>query len=202
MILCLLACSSAIAAGCANQPAVRESGFLSDYSRLEMEDDSRRVYASGRASEYHSFIVDPVLVTTPVTKLSAEDRAEAMRYFHEKAVGTLQKSNFRLTDDPGVGVARLRIALTDVASSTWWLKLHPVSKAMGAGTGGAAMEAEAIDSVTGEQIGAVIQAGIGNQFDLTAYSTLADVKGAIDSWAEIATERFREIRAKAAVPER
>lgn len=99
-----------------------------------------------------------------------------------------------VVDRPGVGVARVRLALTDVAKSTWWQKIHPASRMTGAGTGGAAMEGEVIDSVTGEQVAAIVQAGQGNQFDFSAFSTLADVKNAIDAWAEQAGARLKELR--------
>lgn len=42
---------------------------------------------------------------------------------------------------------------------------------------------------------AVVQSGTGNQFDLTAYSTLADVKSAIDKWAEMTARNLRAIKA-------
>jgi hypothetical protein len=46
------------------------------------------------------------------------------------------------------------------------------------------MEGEVLDSVTGKQLGAVVQAAPGNQFNFTAFSTVDDVKSAIDKWAD------------------
>lgn len=102
-----------------------------------------------------------------------------------------------MTDRPGVGVARVQIALTDIAESTWWRKIHPVWRSLGAGTGGASMEAEIVDSVTGERLAAVIQTVSGNQFDFTAFSTLADVKSAIDKWAETGRKELVMLRERA-----
>jgi hypothetical protein len=89
-----------------------------------------------------------------------------------------------ITETPGFHVARLRIAITGIADSTWWMKLHPASKLAGAGTGGAAMEGEVVDSRSGKQLGAVVQASTGNQFNIAAFSTVDDVQSAIDKWID------------------
>ena len=57
------------------------------------------------------------------------------------------------------------------------------------------MEGEVLDSVSGKQIGAVVQASPGNQFNFTNFSTVADVKSAIDKWADQAGRRLDEMRA-------
>lgn len=180
-------------AGCASAPPLTQSGFLSDYSKLESVNNSRMRYESSKAAAYTGFIIDPVQIRIAADKFSDSERAEAARHFKERLAQEIQESGLAVVSQPGVGVARIRVAVTDVAKSTWWQKLHPISRVAGAGTGGAAMEGEVIDSVTGEQIGAVIQAGSGNQFDLTAFSTLSDVKSAIDSWASQFSRRLAEL---------
>jgi len=178
--------------GCTNQPDLTRTGFLSDYSRLSEVDSDRMRYESPAFDRYHSVILDPVQIMVPSGVLDDEERAEAARYFRQEFERAITGAGFEITRTPGVGVARVRLALTDVATSTWWKKIHPVSRAIGAGTGGGAMEAEVIDSVTGEQIAAVVQAGSGNQFKLRNFSTLADVKSAIDGWARTAAERLAQ----------
>jgi hypothetical protein len=183
--------------GCSTKPAAVQTGYLSDYSKLEAETESRVAYRSPELATFDAFIVDPVEVRIPNKVLSEEDRAEAARYFRQRLVGVLETEGLRVTDTPAVGVARVRVALTDVAKSTWWQKLHPVSRVVGAGTGGAAMEAEVIDSVTGQQVAAVVQSGSGNQFNFTAFSTLSDVKSAIDDWAARAGRNLKALRESA-----
>lgn len=193
---CLVVClfGALLCGGCASEPATTSTGFLSDYSRLEPVSDSRAEYESGIAREYKGFIVEPVQVLIPRDKLSASDREAAKRHFDDQVRLAIQEAGWTITDAPGPGIGRLRVALTGVAKSTWWKKIHPATRAMGAGTGGAAMEAETLDSVTGEQLAAVVQAATGNQFDFTAFSTLDDVKSAIDKWADIFRERLKELR--------
>jgi len=191
-IVTLVACLG----GCASKPEMTQAGFLSDYSRLSAQSKSRMVYQSAATWQYDQWIVDPVQVRGGPGKLSAKERAEVARYLTDTLERSFEELGFKLTDTPGVGVARFRLAITDVAQSTWWQKLHPATRAIGAGTGGAAMEAEAIDSVSGEQIGAIIQAETGNQFDVLAFSTVDDVKNAIDKWAELFKKNVREFRSQ------
>lgn len=182
--------------GCAKTPPARQTGFLGDYSNLKPVTDKRMVYASPALRDYRTFIVTPVEFRLPPKKLNIEQRAEVARHFQRRLDQVIQKQGFKVVDEPGVGVALIRIALTDVAASTWWQKIHPVPRAAGIGTGGAAMEGEIVDSVTGQQLAAVVQAAPGNQFDITAFTTVQDVNNAIDKWADQFAKRLRELRSQ------
>jgi hypothetical protein len=186
--------ASALLCGCAKTPPARQTGFLSDYSNLEPVTDKRMVYTSPAARGYHAFIVTPVEFRLPPQQLNPEKRAEVARHFQRRLGEVIEKQGFEVVEEPGVDVALIRVALTDVAASTWWQKIHPVSRAAGAGTGGAAMEGEVVDSVTGRQLAAVVQAAPGNQFDITAFTTVQDVNSAIDKWADQFAKRLRELR--------
>jgi len=158
-------------------------------------------YISPELAGYSSFIIDPVIFkahSSGKVSLNPSEAAEVARYFNESLAGVLSSRGYQLTNQPGVGVGRVRIALTDVAESIWWLNLHPASRLSGVGTGGAAMEGEIIDSVSGEQLGAVIQAGKGSQFELDSFSKLDDVKDTINRWSDAAGKRLDELRAQRA----
>ena len=180
--------------GCASKPPLKEGGFLEDYSKLQPVDDSFMRYVSPQLKTYRAYIVDPVEFTVPPQRLSEKDLAEVARYFRSKLIELLRSRQYQVVDDVDVNVARIQIAMTDVAESTWWKKLHPVSRVAGAGTGGASCEGEIIDSVTGEQLAAWIRTSSGNQFNFLAFSTVADVKSAIDKWASDAANRLDEFR--------
>ena len=109
----------------------------------------------------------------------------------------LRDNGFRLTETPDSDIGLIRVAITDVQKSKWYLNLHPATKLTGAGLGGASMEGEVVDSVTGKQLGAVVQSGKGNQFELDTFSELDDVKDVIDRWTEAAGKRLRELRERA-----
>ena len=181
--------------GCASSPPPR-TGFISDYSLLERIDDSKARYVSPALARYQSFMVDPVqfrAVTDPPV-LTPDERAEVANYFRDAFVIVLRDNRYTVTDRAGAGTARVRIAITDIKASVWWMNLHPGSKLSGAGTGGASMEGEVIDSVTGEQLAAVVKSGRGNQFELDTFNKLDDFKDVIDRWAEEAEDRLRELR--------
>ena len=180
--------------GCATTP--EPTGFISDYSRLEKSGSSAMRFMSPNLRDYDGFIVDPVQIRTrrnpPVLK--PEERAEVAQYMQSSLEDLLRDRDYSLTNRSGVGIGRIRVAITDATKSKWWLNLHPGSKLTGAGTGGAAMEGEIIDSITGEQLAAVIQAGRGNQFELDTFSALDDVRDVIDKWAKAAGQRLDELR--------
>lgn len=187
--------ASGVLSCCATRPPPVQTGFLSDYSKLEKVDDHRMRYASTRIAEYGTFIVDPVVFRTPPQKLTPEQRAEVAGHFRGRVIRMIEQRGLAVTGAPGVGVARISFALTDIAKSTWWMKLHPGMRLSGAGTGGAAMEAEVVDSVTGEQLAAAVQSSFGTQLDITAFSTVADVNNAVDKLVDQAGRRFDELRA-------
>lgn len=179
--------------GCASAPA--PTGFLRDYSRLQRVEDGKLRYISPKLKEYSRFMVDPVELHTQKQVLSPEQRAEVARYMHDAFEKVLVNGGFEVAHQPGVGVARVRLAITEVNKTKWYLNLHPATKASGEGMGGAAMEGEVVDSVSGEQLAAIIQVRHASQFRLNVFSTINDVKNVIDQWAEAASERLKEIRA-------
>lgn len=169
------------------------AGFLSDYSDLEKIESNRMRYVSPELGMYEAFMVDPVEFSFE-GDLNAEHRASLARHTRTRLVTELGANGVEVVDEPGVNTARVRIALTDIAKAKWYLNLHPVTKATGVGLGGASMEAEIIDSVTGEQLAAVIRSDYGNRLELDVFSTLDDARDAIDAWAKEAAARIAELR--------
>jgi len=167
--------------GC-NAALPPKSGFISDYSKLEKAETNRMLYVSDDLASYSAYIVDPVEFRFE-GDLTREHRADLAGYAREKLIEEMQKVGLQVASQPGVDAARIRIALTDIRKSKWFLNVHPVSKATGAGLGGASMEAEIIDSVTGEQLAAVIRSDFGRRLEFDVFSTLDDARDAIDKWA-------------------
>ncbi|MFG0260250.1 MAG: DUF3313 domain-containing protein [Phycisphaerales bacterium JB041] len=179
---------------CNSAPAPTRSGFLTAYDALETRSASRSDFTSPDLATYTALLIDPVEVRVDADTLPPEQATLAAEHFHAAAVRVATEAGIPLTDTPGPTTARLRLALTDVATSIWWAKIHPAARVSGAGTGGAAMEGEITDSLTGAQLAASVRADSGNQFNLTNFSTLDDVKSAIDRWAADAARQLREAR--------
>lgn len=186
-----------LAAGCASMP--EPIGFLSDYSRLEKTGHARMGFVSPELREYDAFMIDPVeyRLTRDKEVITPEQKADIANYFRTAFKRVLREQNYKIVDETGVRVARLRAAITDIRKSKWYLNLHPASKLSGAGTGGASMEGEIIDSVTGKQLAGVIVSAQGSQFELDHFKSLDDVEDVIDGWAKTLGSRIEELRGKA-----
>lgn len=189
---CMCGILTALLGGCAS-PAP-QTGFLRDYSKLAMVEEGKLRYISPKLKSYSKFIVDPVELRTQKDVLKPEQRAEVARYMREAFEKAIREGGCLIVTQPDVNVARVRFAITEVNKTKWYLNLHPATKATGEGMGGAAMEGEVVDSVSGEQLGAVIQTKHASQFRLNVFSTLDDVKNVIDKWAEQAGGRLKELR--------
>jgi hypothetical protein len=187
--------SLAVAVGCAQQ--VRKIGFLSDYSRLEPENGSLRYIDMKRLSAYDQFIIDPVIVHLHGTDKGPDmkTRRELANYMHNAIVNAI-RDRYMVVSQPAPGVARLRIAITDVDKSTPALNVLPQTKLVGMGLGGASMEGELLDSKTGEQIGAVIKSQKGSRISLSGLKEWGDAKAVMDDWAERFRRRLDEAHGK------
>ena len=176
----------------AQSPAA--TGFLTDYTRLkagETSEDATYKYVNReRLKQYNAFIVEPVLVhfyekSKAHQKLTQEEIATFLTYTRTQMVRGLTDGGYRVVAEPGPGVALLRLALTDIVTSKWYLNVLPQMRIMGAGLGGTAMEAELLDSQSGEQIAAVIDRRKGARVGGGSGMTKLDLaRGVIRRWAE------------------
>ncbi len=192
-ILVALVSLSAVAApaGFAGQKA-DHTGFLKNYAQLKPDPqvDGALRYVNPRVNlkAYNKFIVDPIAVYfAPGAKAAGIDPAklkELTDYFRSELVKALNQ-NSRVVSAPGKGVMRLRAAITDVEESEPLLNIHPLMKLTGAGLGGASMEAEGIDSLSGERIGAIVETRSGDRMSLgSGLSRLSHAKQVMRYWVE------------------
>ncbi|MBI1825115.1 MAG: DUF3313 domain-containing protein [Planctomycetes bacterium] len=188
-----ISAAATLVLGCAAKPP-GPTGFLHDYSRLKKIDDSTMRYISPDLHHYSKFMIDPVEIHVKADALKPEQRAEVAKYMRDAMQKVLTSRKYAVVDAPGAGVARVRIAITNVEDAKWYLNIHPASKVTGAGRAQASMEAEVVDSVAGTQLAATIRAGKGKEFTLNPFSTIDDVKSAIDQWAESAGQRLDEMK--------
>ena len=182
-----------IQCGCEPGAAVK-TGFLSNYSRLSKESNSTLRHINKRAlAKYSNFIVDPVEVhfhsgakaieQRTKGKLTQRQLTDLTNYMHAKITQVIRESGKRIAYQPAAGVARIRVALTDISGSTA-ASLLPQAKLMGAGIGGASMEAEIVDSMTGEQIGAVVESKKGSRMPFANLGEWDAARQVINDWAE------------------
>ena len=173
------------------------SGFLGDYSgfRASSEHKGAMVYKHPTLTlaDYDKFMIDPILVHFAANaKGTAIDPAKVKQltdYMAERLRESLSK-RYRVVSAAGPGVLRLRVALTDIEKTTPALNIHPGMKLSGVGVGGASMEAEAIDSESGERVLAVVDSGKGSFMAIKAgLESFGHAKEVIGKWAERLVKR-------------
>ncbi len=177
--------------GCGTTETAR-TGFLKDYSKLKAHPDSdgrfRYINPKMNVGDYSKFIVDPVVLQLSKEgkeeEIDQEDLNEQVTFFHGKILEELGK-DYQIVNKPGKGVARIRVAITHIDKTNPALNIHPGTKLTGAGLGGAGMEGEMVDSVTGETIGSVIDFQMGSRLSLVAGLTwFGHAQAVMEDWAE------------------
>lgn len=185
----------AVQSGCGQKH--QTTGFLSDYSRLRSVSGTTLRYVSPKSkiSGYSKFIIDPVVVhfhsKAKGADMSSRELAELRQYMYASFHNAIL-DHYSVVRQPGPGVARIRIALTDLEKSSPAMNVLPPTKIVGIGLGGASMEAELLDSQTGEQIAAVVESQKGKRLSLEGLSKWGDAKAVIDGWVQRFKERLDE----------
>ncbi|MHC4772602.1 MAG: DUF3313 domain-containing protein [Planctomycetota bacterium] len=188
--------AAAIVGGCGSKQQVH-SGFLSDYTKLQEESKSFFSYFNDAAfSKYSAFIIDPVklqIYSNEKTKgkLTQEQLTDLTNYMHVKIVEAFQGAGKKIAYQPADRVARVRVALTDI-QKTHAINMLPQASLMGAGIGGASMEAEVVDSMTGQQIGAVVQSKLGSRIPFSNLGDWRAAKNVLDAWGKRFQKRLSE----------
>lgn len=185
------------------------SGFLGDYSKLAEEKDAageavlRYINPALKPGDYNSVIIDAVQfypAPKPTEQVSERTLNDIRNYMDN---GLREKMGGKLTiaTEPGPGVLRLRPAITAVAPQSPGLKPYEIvpigfliSAAKGRGKVAAiTMEIEAVDSVTGERIGASVRKGVGAKLEKKdAQLTLEQLRPTLDKWIETGSSFMAE----------
>jgi hypothetical protein len=189
--------------GCESGGAVK-TGFLTDYSRMKAVSDTSLRYVNKAAlGAYSGFIVEPVAVhfhsgakaieQRTEGKLTEQELRDLRNYMHSALIKAVQNSGRAVVYQPAGGVARIRVALTDI-EKTDVINVLPAASLAGIGLGGVSMEAEIIDSMTGGQIAAVVEAQKGSTVPFSNMGEWTTAKKIMDDWAKRLQKRLEETR--------
>jgi len=163
------------------------SGFLSDYSRLESFSKTSYRYVNPKhgLDRYSRFIVEPVeILLDDVTRsdIDSWDELERLRaYMRRTLIDTLEPRYAAFAQTPGQGVVIIRVALSGIRKPTMFKP------------GGATVEAELLDSVTGEQIAAIVERGQ-KKLPFGGYAEWDEARAVMDDWAKRFYDRLEEAR--------
>jgi len=136
--------------------------------------------------------------------VNPDDLHELATALHDAVAAGLEDGGYAVVDEPGPGVLRLRAAITDVDAGRPAANVG--AKVAGAATmgsallvpaidiGGAAIEAEMIDSATGERVVAFADAKKGRRFmgTVAAAQRWGHAHAAFKAWAKQLRERVDE----------
>jgi hypothetical protein len=193
-----------------------DSGFLKDYSQLtegkDLLGNTRRVWISPKFTRenYQKILMERVSFY-PAPEPSQQVPRTTLNDIRDYGDAALRKtiaSVLPMTDKPGPGVARVRVALTSVAvdKSLKPYQLLPTAlifTAVTRATGVAELkaklfvESEITDSVTGEPLARAMRHAEGVEVKADEKLMLQKVQSRIDAWAE-ATGKEMTARIKAA----
>jgi hypothetical protein len=201
-VIPVLIASQILLCACAGSVSQEDqSGFLSDYSKLERIDDSALRFIDKTAGNYSSFIIEPVVIAfrqpPGEQDFTDEELSELTAYYEEAVAEALSKDpGYPIVRLPGQGVARIRIGITDVKETIGVLNLSIYTKITGLGLGGASFEGEIVDSVTGKQLAAAVRWGTGSRILKAGITHMGDAKIAIKRWAKDLRAQVDEARSE------
>jgi hypothetical protein len=188
----------------AKRNKVTFSGFMDNYEQLQRADQhaeflwgytKRPMILQG----YPKVIVDPILIyfhpDAEGFSIDPAELAELTEFFRDRIIDSLSSvREIEVVDQAGPGVMRWRIAITEIDRARGGANaaLKGVGIAAGVGLfmpsidiGGATMECEVLDAVTGERLVAIVDKDDGRRMmNFKSVKSMGDAKGAMKGWAE------------------
>ncbi|WP_230874754.1 DUF3313 domain-containing protein [Methylomonas sp. LL1] len=170
---------------------------------------------SAQWTQYDKVLIDPVTFWGgESTTVPAADQQALTNYFSQQLREQLGKK-LKLADQPGPGVLKVTVAMTDAEAATPVLRsismlvpqAHMLSnlKYLATGTfpfvGGAQGEVRITDSVSGAVLAAAVDKRIGGGSAVNSFQwQWGDAEHAIDQWCEMLTKRLASWTAGTAKP--
>jgi hypothetical protein len=192
---------------------VNKSGFIGDYASLQPGGDDRAALVYFKPGVdfklYNKLMFERIVV---LLSDSADNRAidptvmKELTDYYQNALFTAFKDGYEIVDQPGPGVLRVRVAITELMPSNptantlstivpVGMVVSGATKAVSGenlGTGEAATEMEVLDAVTGERLAAAIDKRQGGKGVFRG--KWEDTKEAFDYWAKRFRARLDEVR--------
>ncbi len=201
--------------GCATRQTgkAQPSGFLGDYSQLtpggKGEAQLRYIKPDVDWKKYNAVMIDAPLVYagSEATELSERDQKKHTEDLRSAFVEAMQK-NYEIVDEPGPGVLRIRMAITearganllmnDVTGLVPQLRLVTMIGGMATDTakfvGKCSGEAEITDSMSGERLAAGADERVGTKDPRNMLNKWSDVESAFEDWAELLRAKLERLR--------
>lgn len=192
---------------------VNKSGFIGDYASLQPGGDDRAALVYFKPGvdfkRYDKLMFERIVV---VLNNNAEYQAvdpttlKELTDYYQAALFNAVKDGYEIVDQPGPGVLRVRVAITQLKPSNptantlstiipVGMVVSGATKAVSGdnlGTGEAATEMEVLDSVSGERLAAAVDRRQGGKGVFRG--KWEDTREAFDFWAKRFRQRLDEMR--------
>jgi len=177
--------------GCAKkQMNLTKTGFLNSYADLQEEKEygGMQIYRNPSVNikdRYSKILIAPVQFRLdPTLKQHALDNEERefLADHFQKTLSEGLVRNFEIVSEPGPDVLLLRTAITDIMPNKVLLNIHWSTTLLGAGIGGASLEAEIVDSISGERILAFVDARKGKSAFQEPKHLIQNYAGGLTKW--------------------
>lgn len=207
-----MACPLAGIYGCF-EPEASNTGYLSDYTKLkepsgfEAVEGSTMRYKDSSVikGKYEGFILDPVIAKFQIEskaaaaeskgQLSKQDVNDLTNYLYSAIIDAIKDSGYKLVYRTGTGIARIRVAITDLRKTNIVFAAVPTARVTtGIGVGGASIESEMVDSVSGKQITACVESKPGSRIPFTGLSKWGGAQYVMDSWVSQFKKQLAEMK--------
>jgi hypothetical protein len=197
-----------------------KAGFLSSYSNLKSSDGESGIsdwtYVNPKVdlTQYDKVMVDHVTIfyseDADYKGIDASELSELSEVFHKAIIAALSPA-YPMTDKPGPGVMRIRLAIVDLVPTSRvqstistilpiGLVVSLVKKGVtGAhtGMGSVSFEGEVLDSVSGAQLAAAMDHEYGKKYKLTKSMTKwGHAEDVMKGWATTLRSRMDKLVGK------
>lgn len=192
------------------------SGFLGDYSDLEPHPDKKLMLVyrkhEGVLAAYDKFLIDPVLIyfheDAKGAGVDPQELAELASFLRDEVIAALGEGDaYEVVEEPGPGVLRVRAAITDVVPVDPKKNIGASAVGMATGVGllmprvdlgRTSIEAEFLDSQSGERLVAVVAEKKGKRFGgkIKGAKTWGDVKAAFKKWSKELRKQLDKVHAE------
>ncbi|MDD2679319.1 MAG: DUF3313 domain-containing protein [Candidatus Omnitrophica bacterium] len=198
-----------VIAGCATTEQVssaKMSGFLGDYSQFHTGRSGQAKYVyrdkSVDFAKYNKVILEPIQLwaadssDSTLSNLSKEDQQLLVDYLYVSLSDAL-KRDYVMVNEPGPDVMRIKCVITEAKASSpvkeilstvtpyglgiSYAKKFTLGTHSGAGVVG--IEGEALDSLTGKRLAAVVDRRASTKSLSSSYTRWGDVQDAFNFWA-------------------
>ncbi len=175
----------------------------------------RYINPAAQWSQYNKILIDPVTFWGGgSTKISASDQQMLVNYFSQQLNKELGQK-FQIVTQPGPGVMKLNVAITDAEAATPVLRsismiipqAHMLAnlKYLATGSmpfvGAAQAEAKVTDSVSGQILALAVDKRIGGGSFTTGFQwQWGDAENAVNHWAELTANRLSAWTSGTAAP--